>query len=82
MAHASSQSSSDHRPVSVVEAESWSVEEVVSFLHQICLGHLAPTFQENGIDGQMLCELTSEELVENLGLKPLQARKVMSRLWA
>ena len=63
-------------------AESWSVEEVLSFLHQISLGHLAPTFQENGVDGQMLCELTSAELVDNLGLKPLQARKVMSRLWA
>ena len=82
VANASRQGSSDHRPVSVADAESWSVEEVLSFLHQISLGHLAPTFQENGVDGQMLCELTSAELVDNLGLKPLQARKVMSRLWA
>eukprot|EP00435_Cladocopium_sp_Y103_P010551 s1908_g2.t1 len=82
VAHPASQPDADHRPVSVEDAESWSVAQVVSFLQQISLGHLAPTFQENGVDGQMLCELTAEELVANLGLKPLQARKVMSRLWA
>ena len=78
MANASSQSSSDHRPVSVAEAEPWSVEEALSFLHQISLGQLPPTCQEHAVDGQMLCELTSEELVNNLSLKPLQARKVMN----
>lgn len=70
-----------HPPVSVEDAESWSVADVVSFLHGLSLGHLAPTFQDNGIDGAMLCELTLEDLMESLGLKPLQAKKVMNRLW-
>lgn len=72
----------EHRPVSVEDAESWSVADVVSFLHQLSLGHLAPAFEDNGIDGQMLCELNSGDLVDNLGLKPLQAKKVLNRLWA
>ena len=66
----------------VEHAESWSVVQVVAFLRQLSLGHLAPTFEENGIDGQMLCELSMEDLMDNLGLKPLQARKLMNRLWA
>ena len=68
--------------VSVAQAESWTVAQVSSFLQQLSLGHLAPIFEENGIDGQLLCELSQEDLMQNLGLKPLQARKVMSRLWA
>jgi hypothetical protein len=66
----------------VEHAESWSVLQVVAFLRQLSLGHLAPQFEENGIDGQMLCELSMEDLMETLGLKPLQARKLMNRLWA
>ena len=64
------------------EAESRSVADVVSFLHHLSLSHLAPKFEENGVDGQMLCELSLEDLIDNLGLKPLQARKVMNRLWS
>ncbi|CAK9016992.1 SAM domain-containing protein (Fragment), partial [Durusdinium trenchii] len=50
------------------EAESRSVADVVSFLHHLSLSHLAPKFEENGVDGQMLCELSLEDLIDNLGL--------------
>ena len=70
------------RPPGVIEeAESWSVADVVSFLHHLSLSYLAPKFEENGVDGQMLCELSLGDLTDNLGLEPLQARKVMNRLW-
>lgn len=68
--------------VNVEEAESWSVADVVAFLQQLSLGHLAPQFEDNGVDGQMLCELTLEDLIDTLGLKPLQAKKILNRLWA
>ena len=38
------------------------------------------TFQLIAIDGQMLVALTEPVLVEELGLTPLQARKVVQRL--
>ena len=81
VAPSSAATTPQHPPVSVEDAESWTVANVVSFLHDLSLGHLAPTFQENGVDGAMLCELTLEDLMESLGLKPLQAKKVMNRLW-
>ena len=56
-------------PVSVADAESWSVEEVLSFLHQISLGHFSPTFQENGVDGQMLCRADLGRAGRQLGLE-------------
>ena len=68
--------------VRVEDARLWSVSQVVSFLHHLSLGHVAPQFEDNGVDGQMLCELTRDDLINNLGLKPLQARKLMDRLWA
>lgn len=64
------------------QAESWSVHEVVCFLETLNLQHLGPAFVENAVDGLMLCELAEGDLVDNLGLKPLQARKVVRRLWA
>eukprot|EP00438_Fugacium_kawagutii_P001793 Skav235972 [mRNA] locus=scaffold592:191605:193317:+ [translate_table: standard] len=67
--------------LNVEDAESWSVADVVAFLAQLSLGHLAPQFEDNGVDGQMLCDLTLEDLTDNLGLKPLQAKKILNRLW-
>ena len=63
-------------------ADRWSVSDVLSYLQSLGLGHVGPAFQENGVDGQMLCELSEVDLVQNLGLKPLQAKKVIQRLWA
>lgn len=59
---------------------SWRVDKVVEFLHEIELGHLEPIFRENGVDGRFLSELLEADLVEELGLTKLQARKLKSRL--
>ena len=59
---------------------SWRVDEVVEFLHEIELGHLEPIFRENGVDGRFLSELPEADLVQELGLTKLQARKLKSRL--
>ena len=64
------------------KADRWSVNDVLAYMQHLGLGHVGPVFEENGVDGQMLCELTELDLVNNLGLKPLQARKVVQRLWA
>ncbi|CAE8640467.1 unnamed protein product [Polarella glacialis] len=58
---------------------SWSVATVCRFLEGIDLGHVVPSFVENGVDGAFLMELDEADLVNHLGLKPLQARKVWSR---
>ena len=57
----------------------WPVEQVVSWLGSMALGHVAPQFVANGVDGSFLSELTEEDLANELGLSKLQARKVSSR---
>jgi hypothetical protein len=64
------------------KSATWTVADVVAFLERLNLGHLAPTFQENGVDGQMLQGLSEEDLVKELGLKTLQAKKIIQRLGA
>ena len=59
---------------------SWRVDKVVEFLHKIELGHLEAIFRENGVDGRFLSELQEDDLVGELGLTKLQARKLKSRL--
>ena len=58
----------------------WSVEDVVGFLGGLDLGHVAPAFRMNAIDGLMLADLSEKDMVEELGLTPLQARKVRARV--
>ena len=58
----------------------WGVDAVCDYLAGLELGHLAPGFRSNGIDGKMLLELSEEELVGELGLTKLQAKKVRGRL--
>jgi len=61
---------------------SWTVDNCVEFLHTLSLGHLADQFRANGVDGEMLLALTEEELIGELGLQKLQAKKVMKRIRA
>jgi hypothetical protein len=56
-----------------------NVGEVVSWLCEIELGHLAPRFRENGVDGACLADLTRQELVSELGLTQLQARRLIAK---
>jgi hypothetical protein len=59
---------------------SWSVADVATFLERLELGHVVPAFADNGVDGRMLMELSEDDLIGELGLKRLQARKIVSRL--
>lgn len=54
----------------------WRVEDVVRFLKELELGHLEQVFRLNGVDGRFLFSLSEAELVSELGLSRLQARKV------
>ena len=57
--------------------KNWSVEEVVAWLGTLSLPHLADRFRENGVDGELLSATSKEELISELGLTPLQAKKVL-----
>ena len=54
------------------------MEDVCAWLATLSLGHLAPRFRDNGVDGAFLSELTEDEMTSELGLTKLQAKKVMS----
>jgi len=58
----------------------WSVDEVVTYLEVLELGHLASVFRLNGVDGEMLATLSEAELQSELGLTMLQSKKVRNRL--
>jgi len=59
---------------------SWTLEEVIQFLHTIGLGHVEAAFRTNAVDGQFLSELSAEELQSELGLTVLQVKKLLTRL--
>jgi len=58
----------------------WKVDDVVRFLEDLQLGHVAKKFVEDAVDGAMLLNLSDEDLVSELGLSKLQAKKVKQRL--
>ena len=58
----------------------WSVDDVCRYIIHLELGHVIEAFRENGVDGRMLASLSEADLISELGLKPLQARKVKDRL--
>ncbi|CAE8630382.1 unnamed protein product [Polarella glacialis] len=58
----------------------WLVADVIRFFDEIELGHLAPAFEENGVDGAFLAELSPTALISELGLTRWQAKKLKGRL--
>ena len=59
----------------------WNVGQVCEYLRALELEHVVAAFKENGVDGRFLASLSEGDLVAELGLKPLQARKVKDRLY-
>ena len=53
---------------------------MVGYLNHLGLGHVGAAFRDNGVDGIFLQELSVTDLIEQLGLSKLQARKTKSRL--
>jgi hypothetical protein len=57
--------------------EQWSADNVVTWICAIGLGEHADEFKENAVDGNLLASLSKEDLSGDLGLSPLQAKKVL-----
>lgn len=58
----------------------FSAEEIGLWLTAQGLGDEAPKFIEEGVDGDLLCSLTKDELKDDLGLSSLQAKKVLKNI--
>ena len=58
----------------------WTVDDVCKYIADLELGHVVAAFRENAVDGRMLASLSEDDLISELGLKVLQARKVKERL--
>ena len=58
----------------------WSVQDVCEYLQELELGHVTEMFRQNAVDGAMLMDLSEADLVSELGLARLQARKINLRL--
>lgn len=56
--------------------ENWSTDDVQSLLEDIGLGHLAPKFKDNGVNGKDLLELEDDDYRESLGCSNLQVRQL------
>ena len=67
-------------PETKARCAAWSVDDVVRYLEGLSLGHVGHKFIEHGVDGRFLMELSEVDLVDELGLTKLQARKVLSRM--
>ena len=62
------------------ESRSWTIDEAITFVRDLGLGQLEISFRSNAVDGRLLAELSEAELVSELGMTKLQAKKLASRL--
>jgi uncharacterized protein YdcH (DUF465 family) len=62
------------------DLKDFSVEEVGMWLSVQGLGTKAETFVTEGVDGQLLLDLTDEEFKNDLGLSGLQTKKLMKNI--
>jgi hypothetical protein len=63
-----------------MQVSEWSIEQVGIWLSALGLTTLAPAFQANAVDGRDLIHLTEEDMVEHLGMTPIQIAKVKREL--
>lgn len=62
--------------------DSWTVDDVQSFLEQLSLPGLKHLFAKNGVDGKDLLALSKQDLKDELGCTELQARKIVEAVAA
>eukprot|EP00755_Sulcionema_specki_P024975 Sspe_Gene.82289::Locus_53930_Transcript_2_3_Confidence_0.500_Length_2077::g.82289::m.82289 len=60
-----------------MSAATWTIGHVCGWLESEGLGHLAPIFRQNRIDGKALLGLTKDELRDELSIQALGDRKVL-----
>lgn len=53
------------------------MEQVAKFLEDLQLHGVTPAFQRDAVDGDMLIHLNEQELRDELGCTPLQAKKIL-----
>ena len=62
------------------QVNEWDVDEVAIWLNCIGLSDKVTPFRENTVDGETLIDLSVDDLVKELGLTSLQAKKVLRLL--
>ena len=67
------------RVVPTGPVELWTTQHMAQYLHAIDLGHLAPAFMYNGVDGRFLLQCSNDDL-RSIGVGPVQAKKITSYL--
>ena len=61
-------------------ASTWNEAQVIAFFEDIGFGHVKEKIVHAAMDGHVLCSLSEAEMVTELGLTKLQARKAMLAL--
>ena len=56
-----------------------TIDDVGDWLHALGLGHHATTFADHAVDGQLLAELSEEELRDDLGVHKIGDRAKIRR---
>ena len=74
---ASSSSDGQASRMPAKEAAKWSEAQVLRFFEGLGLGKVREQLSDAAVNGIVLCSLSEDEMVTELGLTKLQARKVM-----
>ena len=61
--------------IPVGPASSWSINDMVTYLDAIALGHLNPIIRENGLDGAFFLQCEQEDL-QAIGIGQVQRKKI------
>ena len=61
--------------IPVGPASSWSINDMVTYLDAIALGHLNPIIRENGLDGVFFLQCAQEDL-QAIGIGQVQWKKI------
>ena len=61
--------------IPVGPASSWSINDMVTYLDAIALGHLNPIIRENGLDGVFFLQCAQEDL-QAIGIGQVQCKKI------
>ncbi|CAE7491816.1 Sarm1 [Symbiodinium pilosum] len=64
----------------MANVKSWTVDDVSRWLEQSGFQKFAEDFREQGVDGEVLLTLTSEELKDEFGMKLGDRKKMMERI--
>ena len=64
----------------MADVKEWSVETVATWMEKRGFSDVAKVCREKEIDGLLLVNMSQEEVVEECGVSPLQAKKLVLHL--